>query len=119
MRTRDRLFAHAGHCPPPQLALSDSDPSPLGVIGFARFPRPSDREEALWIDVLYIAPTLRRRGIGTLLIERALTLASAYGSELYVYTDCPPLYQRAGFQEVSRDEKDFSVLRIAVGTNST
>lgn len=109
--TRSRLFAHAGLCPPPQLALSESNQELIGVVGFSRYPRPGDRDDSLWIDVLYVTAEARGRGHGTALIEHALSLAPGYGSELYVYSECCPLYQRVGFEELSRDDKEFSILR--------
>lgn len=82
-------------CPGTLLAVADG--SPVGVLGFGRFQRDGDDHLSLFINILYVHATARRRGIGSGLLGAAVATAAAFEGELFVYTALPDWYRDRGW----------------------
>ena len=70
----------------------------VGGLVFTEYPVPGTEDNGLWINALYLESEYRGKGIGTLLIKAAASEALRNkAKEIYVYTNVPELYLKAGW----------------------
>ena len=104
--------------PDPVLAL-DGD-TLVGGLSFTSHARPGSDDPAVWINTLYVSPGFRKRGIASDLICAAECRAMELGiTELFVFTDIPPLYQKQGWAVTgSKDGSTILEKRLAKNNGS-
>ena len=59
---------------------------------------------ALLLGPLTVEPPFRKRGVGRMLIERALTGAKAAGHKLVVLVGDEPIYGKSGFRRIAKGQ---------------
>ena len=105
----DSLISPDGSYPPPLIAQQGTELA--GGLSFTTATLPDAIDTGIWVNTLYVAPTHRERGLGTLLIEHAAQAASAFGlQKLYVFTEIPALYQSIGWQNTNTQHVLFKSL---------
>ena len=92
--TRERLVDHRD-CPPTLIATESDEP--LGVLSFRRFQRALSEPASLFIDALFVRAELRGRGIGTALLQQAITEAKTFAPSVFVFTDQRDWYEKRGW----------------------
>ena len=90
-----------GSIPSPLFALAG--PHWLGGLGFTWHPAPGSDELGLWINVVYVLASHRRRGIASALIQHACDIHAE--QPLYVLSEYPELYQRLGWRSVANQDR--------------
>ena len=100
----------------PAALLALSGGKPIGVVGFTRHQLEGQERDELWINVLYVITTWRKKGVGRWLVSEAVKSAREFGAPmLYVYTDVPRFYEKDGWQKLrGADEHGSSLLRHAL-----
>lgn len=94
-----RLREHVGH----RLDLSFTARIGTLLVGSVRqLPICVGETPALLLGPLTVEPPFRDRGIGKLLLERALKQAKAAGEKLVVLVGDEPYYSRVGFKKIPR-----------------
>lgn len=101
----DRPYvATVADLPAPLLAVNGD--SLLAGLTFTFYPKPGSETPGLWINAVIVGPAHRGAGIATGLIRAASDEAVAKGhTELFVYTDIPALYEKAGWQVVETHDR--------------
>jgi len=98
--------------PNPIIALKDGEL--VGGLIFTRFPSPITREQAVWINAVFIKNAERKQGISSQLINRAEKLVKEMGEpELLVFTEIKALYSRLNWQVIETLDDHF-VLKSSV-----
>ncbi len=83
----------------PGALLAFESSTPIGVLGYKRHQSKFQAKPELWINVLYVLPEFRRRGVGRQLILAGMRVESQFRTgELYVYTDVSTLYSSNGWE---------------------
>jgi predicted N-acetyltransferase YhbS len=80
--------------------------APRGVVGFARFRREGDVHESLFIDVLYVHPSVRGQRVGSALLDAAVVAAAVLERRLFVHTAVARWYERRGWTVVQQPTED-------------
>jgi GNAT superfamily N-acetyltransferase len=89
--------------PSPMLAVDDQS-SLLGGLAFSTFSKPETDSIAVWINMVLVSPSERKKGIASLLIQSAESEAKHMGiRELFVLSEFPDLYQKLGWQFIRLD----------------
>ena len=89
--------------PSPVVAV-DENTLLLGGLAFSSFTNPNNKDIAVWINVLLISPSQRKKGIASQLVQSAeveAKLLSVY--ELFVLTEFPDLYKKLGWLVIGLD----------------
>jgi len=98
--------------PNPIIALNGDEL--VGGLVFSRFLSPITKEQAVWINAVFIKPESRRQGISTQMISFAEQLVKEMReSELLVFTDMPELYSKQNWQIIETQDENF-VLKSSV-----
>ncbi|MBC8327084.1 MAG: GNAT family N-acetyltransferase [Verrucomicrobia subdivision 3 bacterium] len=85
------------NCPPTLIAMAEDQP--VAVLAYKRHPSTESDTDELWINVLYVTPDWRKRGIGSQLVREGTSFAATHGPKpLFVFTDIPQFYERLGWQ---------------------
>jgi predicted N-acetyltransferase YhbS len=100
-KTAYRIREGAGHDP----SLSFSARIGTLLVGSVRLtPIRIGDTAALFLGPLTVEPPFRERGIGQVLIERALEAAKAKGHRLVVLVGDEPYYAKCGFRRIAREQ---------------
>ena len=100
-KTAYRIREGAGHA----LALSFTARIGTLLVGSVRLsPIRIGKTGALLLGPLTVEPPFRERGIGQVLIERALAAAKAQGHRLVVLVGDEPYYAKCGFKRIARGQ---------------
>jgi predicted N-acetyltransferase YhbS len=100
-KTAYRIREGAGH----ELALSFTARIGTLLVGSVRLtPILIGETEALLLGPLTVEPPFRERGIGQVLIERALAAAKANGHRLAVLVGDEPYYAKSGFRRIPKNQ---------------
>ena len=108
----ERLLA-SHDCPATHLALIGL--RPIGMNSFTRHALGGAPGRLLWIDVLYVLPEYRGRGVGARLLALGEGLACEHAPELFAYTSVPSFYAEKGWQLVERRDDGHGVLKRVLG----
>jgi GNAT superfamily N-acetyltransferase len=94
------------HVPKPLLALDEN--KLRGGLSFLDSKHPVNDEMVLWINTVFVEPTSRGLGIGSMLINHAEEVLKLMGgSDLFAFTNIPELYQNLGWGVLKRDQQDY------------
>ena len=89
--------------PSPIVAVDDQT-SLLGGLSFTSVSKPKSADIGVWINMVLISPSQRKKGIASQLIQSAEVEAAGLGvSELFVLSEFPDLYRKLGWQIVGLD----------------
>lgn len=89
---------HPGIAVPAPLVAVDQQGALLGGLAFSSFAKPNAATVAVWVNALLVAPNHRRQGIAAALVAQATTAAQNLAIlELFVLTEYPGLYEKAGW----------------------
>ena len=88
----------------PLTFVAIGDDSPVGMASIVKHDMRTQMELTPWLAAVYVAPAYRNRGIGSLVVRRAMQEAAALGfGRLYLFTpDRAHFYRRLGWREVER-----------------
>ena len=90
--------------PSPIVAVDDKT-SLLGGLAFTSVSKPKSVDIGVWINMVLIAPSQRKKGIASQLVQSAEAEAERLGvPELFVLSEFPGLYQKLGWQIVGLDK---------------
>jgi GNAT superfamily N-acetyltransferase len=109
----------------PGMLIALADGSPAGVVGLVAQDMPGYGPAASWtpwVKGLYVAPSHRRQGVGTLLMHHCEAMAASLGHRsLYLYTErgspAEALYERLSWQTIHvgrYDGIDVTVMRTFI-----
>jgi len=88
------------------IALRDGEL--VGGLVFTRFLSPITKEQAVWINAVFIKREDRKQCISSLLINHAETLVKEMGEpELLVFTQIPTLYSKLNWQVIETQDDHF------------
>ncbi len=76
----------------------------VGAVAFSRLRYPEDRQSALLLSPMAVAPTRQRQGIGRTLLAEALTALRNDGVDVVVTYGDPNYYSQAGFVPITEDD---------------
>lgn len=109
--------------PPPLLAIADADanadisaecPMLIGGLAFTCAPSPDAASAAVWVNAVIVHPEFRGHGIARSLIQAAASKVAEHDIDvLFVHTDIPDLYSKAGWSVVTSQDAN-SVLRLDI-----
>lgn len=88
-------------CPPTLVAVMGAEP--VGVLAFRRAMYRGREPVLLFINSLFVRPSERRRGVGTILIAEALDRVGREDTAVYVFTHIREWYEARGFTVVEED----------------
>ncbi len=92
--------------PNPIIALNEDQL--IGGLVFSRFLSPITKEQAVWINAVFVKPENRKQGVSSQLISRAEQWVKEMGEpELLVYTHIPELYTKQSWQIIEEQEDHF------------
>jgi GNAT superfamily N-acetyltransferase len=92
--------------PSPMLAIDDQT-SLLGGLAFSTFAEPDSDSIGVWINMLLVLPSERKKGIASLLVQSAESEAKRMGiRELFVLSEFPDLYQKLAWQFIGLDSSE-------------
>ena len=98
--------------PNPIIALKDGEL--VGGLIFTRFLSPITKEQAVWINAVFIKDEERKQGISSQLINSAEKLVKERGEpELFVFTEIQALYSKLNWQVIETVDDHF-VLKSSV-----
>ncbi|MGF1841705.1 GNAT family N-acetyltransferase [Vibrio clamense] len=102
--------------PPVLVALINNEV--IGGLAYSRFKEPHGSSDVIWFNAVFVSPELRGQGIASELINRGVEQVSeTLQSNLYAYTNVPPLYQSLGWSVVDiESEPNHSVMSISLRT---
>jgi N-acetylglutamate synthase-like GNAT family acetyltransferase len=84
---QQRLTAECGHLEIPTTLVAMTDGKPAGSISLLAEDMDTHPELTPWLASLYVAPEMRRRGIGAALVRRLVAEARPLGiPKFYLYT---------------------------------
>lgn len=100
---------------PSPLVAVDERESLLGGLSFTSAPKPKQSEIGVWINMILVAASQRKKGIASQLIQAAEVEAQRIGvHELFVFTEFPDLYRKLGWQVVGLDGNDRVLTKVLV-----
>lgn len=103
--------------PPPILAIEDD--CLQGGLAFSSFAMPGELQIGIWINVVFVAPAQRGRGIAAALLKQAeITATGQQIDQLFVYTDIPKLYLQQDWSVVD-DSGESTVLKKILREDET
>lgn len=83
----------------PAALVAIVDATPVGVLAYRRRQEAFQSQLELWVNVVFVAPEFRRRGIARSLVQHGSDPAYvAPANRLYAYTDVPTLYEQCGWR---------------------
>ncbi|WP_341937665.1 GNAT family N-acetyltransferase [Marinimicrobium sp. C2-29] len=99
-RRTEQLRAHLDSFPIPVTLLARKGPEPLGCVSLVRYQASAGGSDRVWLSNLYVRADARRRGLGSLLVDRACRYAREQGeTELWLFTDNRQVfYKKRGWQ---------------------
>lgn len=100
--------------PSPVVAIDDQE-SLVGGLSFTSASKPASEETSdeigVWINLVLVSPSQRKKGIASRLVQSAQLQASNMGiPELFVFSEFPWLYQKLGWQVVGNQIHSETVL---------
>ncbi len=100
-----RLRMHNGHNQIPTTVVALLDDRPAGSASLVEHDMDTHMELTPWLASVYVLPEHRRKGIGSLLVQRIESEAEKLGVKtLYLFTpDQEALYARLGWQVRTRE----------------
>jgi len=100
--------------PFPLVVISDGEV--VGGLAFTFFKHPSQDNEVVWVNALFVCPEYRGNGIAGKLVAMATKEAASNGlKEMFAHTDVPNLYQSRGWSEVDTEAApDHMVMSVAL-----
>lgn len=117
-RRIEQIRKHLSHDDLPVTLVAHKADQPLGSVSLVRY-QTSGTGDRLWLSNLYVEASLRNRGLGQALVERACRYAKERGEqELWLFTDEQQAFYRkrgwrpAGDARISRTEVDILVREL-------
>lgn len=115
----EQLRSHLTSAPIPVTLLARKGDEPLGCVSLVRYQASVGGGRRLWLSSLYVTESMRGRGLGSLLADRACRYAREQGeTELWLFTDNRQVfYKKRGWQlggeaRVSRSDVEILVRRL-------
>lgn len=104
---------HAEIAIPSPIVAVDEQTSLIGGLSFTTAPKPHSSDIGVWINMVLISPTQRKKGIASKLVQAAEEEAKHIGvRELFVLSEFPKLYENLCWQFVGMDSsEDETILR--------
>ena len=98
--------------PPVIVALKNNEV--IGGLAYSRYQEPHGNSEVVWFNAVYVSPNWRSQGIASELINRGVSqVAVTTQSNLYAYTNVPPLYESLGWSVVDiESEPNHKVMKV-------
>ncbi|WP_045392376.1 GNAT family N-acetyltransferase [Vibrio rotiferianus] len=98
--------------PPVIVALRNNEV--IGGLAYSRYQEPHGNSEVVWFNAVYVSPNWRGQGIASELINRGVSqVAATTQSNLYAYTNVPPLYESLGWSVVDiESEPNHKVMKV-------
>jgi GNAT superfamily N-acetyltransferase len=92
----------------PQDPEIDDENKLRGGLSFLDSKHPVNDGIVLWINTVFVEPTSRGLGIGSMLINHAEEILKVMGeSRLFAFTNIPELYLNLGWGVLKRDQQDY------------
>lgn len=92
----------------PEPLLAYVDEKMVGGLEFSSYHNPESKGITVWINAVIIQKDFRKKGIATLLINKAEEVLIKNGSKVgYVYTDKPKLYLKCGWNILEEVDEHF------------
>ncbi|MEH0724847.1 GNAT family N-acetyltransferase [Vibrio alginolyticus] len=98
--------------PPVIVAMRNNEV--IGGLAYSRYQEPHGNSEVVWFNAVYVSPNWRGQGIASELINRGVSqVAATTQSNLYAYTNVPPLYESLGWSVVDiESELNHKVMKV-------
>ncbi|EMY6778292.1 TPA: GNAT family N-acetyltransferase [Vibrio alginolyticus] len=98
--------------PPVIVALWNNEV--IGGLAYSLYQEPHGISEVVWFNAVYVLPNWRGQGIASELINRGVSqVAATTQSNLYAYTNVPPLYESLGWSVVDiESEQNHKVMKV-------
>ncbi|CAL6170129.1 N-acetyltransferase domain-containing protein [Vibrio alginolyticus] len=98
--------------PPVIVAMKSNEV--IGGLAYSRYQESHGNSEVVWFNAVYVSPNWRGQGIASELISRGVSqVTSTTQSNLYAYTNVPPLYESLGWSVVDiESEPNHKVMKV-------
>lgn len=92
---------------PSPIVAVDEQTSLLGGLSFTSAVNPHNTDIGIWINMVLISPSHRKKGIASRLVQSAEVEAKQFGvRNLFVLAEYPDLYHKLGWQFVGMDSAE-------------
>ena len=106
--------AYPSELPPPLVVISNEEV--IGGLAFTFYKHPASKDDAIWINALFVLTEYRSKGIASKLIKKSILEVTNQGhNELLAYTHIPALYENLGWSEIEAEtEPEHKIMSITL-----